>query len=234
MQFPFFYEASLINTDTLFTLSTETFKHAIQVLRLKENDIIQLTNGKGLLCTAILKNVDKKQAIAQINEVQYIEPPLIKTCIAISLLKNTSRLEWFLEKATELGISAIMPIICHRTEKQHFRFDRMNTILISAMLQSQQVWLPTLHEPLIFNNIFQHTDYSLKLIAHCSYTEKKSLSSFAIQENSILLIGPEGDFSDEEIALAKKNNYISVSLGNTRLRTETAGVAGAVLLTINK
>lgn len=230
MQLPFFYEEFITANDYYYTLSADTQKHVIQVLRLKENNSILITNGKGLLCKAIITSINKKQTIVQLKDVQTFMPPEIKTCIAISLLKNASRFEWFLEKATELGISSIVPLLCKRTEKQHFRYERMKTILISAMLQSKQSWLPELKEPVLFSNILVENNYDLKLIAHCGNTEKKHLNNFETNNDTILLIGPEGDFSDEEISFAEKNNYISVSLGNNRLRTETAGVAAAVLL----
>ncbi len=230
MQLPFFYEEFITANDHYYTLSADTQKHVIQVLRLKENDSILITNGKGLLCKAIITSIDKKQTKVQLKDVQTFMPPKIKTCIAISLLKNASRFEWFLEKATELGISSIIPLLCKRTEKQHFRYERMKTILVSAMLQSKQTWLPELKEPILFSNVLVENKYQLKLIAHCGNTEKKHLNNFEINNDTILLIGPEGDFSEDEISIAEKNNYISVSLGNNRLRTETAGVAAAVLL----
>ncbi|MCZ2223995.1 MAG: 16S rRNA (uracil(1498)-N(3))-methyltransferase [Chitinophagales bacterium] len=233
MQLPLFYEALVAEKDSLFSLSNETQKHAIQVLRLKEKDAILLTNGEGLICKAIITSIDKKQTIVQIDSYERINLFEHKTCIGISLLKNPSRFEWFLEKATELGISTIIPIICKRTEKQHFRYERMKTILVSAMLQSKQAWLPELKEPILFSNVLEEHNYDLKLLAHCNNSERKFLNNFKINQNTILLIGPEGDFSEEEILLAEKNNYISVSLGNNRLRTETAGVAAAVMLKLN-
>jgi len=234
MQYPFFYEPNLISSNKIFTLSSITFKHAIQVLRLKENDIIQLTNGKGLLCKAKITSIDKKQAIVNIIETNFTERNKYQKCIAISLLKNTARFEWFLEKSTELGIDTIIPLICKRTEKQHFREDRMKTIVTAAMLQSQQVWLPELLLPINFKDVFTFNQYAVKLIAHCLEEDKKPLNQISTNENTIVLIGPEGDFCNDEIQLANKNNYISISLGNTRLRTETAGVATAVLLALNK
>ncbi|HNE93544.1 MAG TPA: RsmE family RNA methyltransferase, partial [Chitinophagaceae bacterium] len=128
----------------------------------------------------------------------------------------------------------IYPLLCSRTEKQHFRLERLNAIIISAMLQSQQAWLPTLLQPLSFNNIVvDKKDYNIKLIAHCNLKEKVPLQKISIKENTMLLIGPEGDFTEDEIFLAEKNNFIAVSLGNNRFRTETAGIAAAVLLKLN-
>jgi 16S rRNA (uracil1498-N3)-methyltransferase len=147
------------------------------------------------------------------------------------LIKNTNRFEWFLEKATEIGVSEIIPIICERTEKQNFRHDRMKNILISAMLQSQQAWLPILHEPIKFLEVVKNSSQQNKYIAHCSEEEKKELSNETSRKSSIILIGPEGDFTKNEIELAIENKFVPVTLGDTRLRTETAGMVAAVLLT---
>lgn len=233
MQLPFFYEPDLTENSSLITLSSETCKHAIQVLRLKQGNAIHLTNGKGLLSRAVIISSDKKQATAQIESVQFFNKNNNSVSIAISLLKNTNRLEWFLEKATELGIAEIILLQCTRTEKQHFKIDRVITILISAMLQSKQVWLPKLISPTNFASVVEQANYNLKLIAHCGIEEKTSLHKLATKENTIILIGPEGDFSEEEILLAEKNNFTAVSLGNNRLRTETAGITAAVILTLN-
>lgn len=232
MQLPFFYEPDLTENSSLITLSSETCKHAIQVLRLKQGNAIHLTNAKGLLCRAVIISSDKKQATAQIESVQFFNKNINSVTIAISLLKNTNRLEWFLEKATELGIAEIILLQCARTEKQHFRIDRVNTILISAMLQSKQVWLPKLISPTNFATVVEQANYNLKLIAHCGTEEKIALHKLATQENTIILIGPEGDFSEEEILFAIKNNFTAVTLGNNRLRTETAGITAAVILTL--
>jgi len=234
MQLTLFYEADLPDYVALHTLSNDTFKHAVQVLRLQKGDALHITNGKGLLCRAVLITVEKKQAIVQIESIQFFPASTPKTCIAISLLKNASRLEWFIEKATELGISAIIPMLCNRTEKQHFRYDRIKTILVSAMLQSKQVWLPELFLPMQFSEVTTLKNYTTKLIAHCIENEKIAINNFHFIENTLMLIGPEGDFTEEEIVLAEKNEFIAVTLGNKRLRTETAGVAAAVMLSLNK
>jgi 16S rRNA (uracil1498-N3)-methyltransferase len=152
--------------------------------------------------------------------------------VAVSLLKSASRFEWFLEKATEIGVTEIIPLLCERTEKQHFRHDRMKQVLISAMMQSKQVWLPTLHEPIVFSNVITSSAYKSKLIAHCEADNKQSIKNFSGGESIQVLIGPEGDFSRGEISLALHNNYIPVALGNTRLRTETAAITAAALLYI--
>jgi 16S rRNA (uracil1498-N3)-methyltransferase len=155
--------------------------------------------------------------------------------IAISLIKNRDRFEWFLEKATEIGVTAIIPLICERTEKEKFRFDRMQGICISAMLQSQQVWLPVLHEPIPFKQVIEEAKQEQKFIAHCMPGEKGNLAGLVNKELSsrIILIGPEGDFTREEADLAIQYQFSPVALGETRLRSETAGVVAATILCIS-
>jgi 16S rRNA (uracil1498-N3)-methyltransferase len=139
------------------------------------------------------------------------------------------------EKATEIGVTEIIPLICERTEKEKFRLDRMQNILVSAMLQSQQCWLPLLHEPIPFNELTKEDREGNKFIAHCLPQQKQQLSSFTHHSSlvtpSLILIGPEGDFTEKEIQSALEKNFIPVALGNTRLRTETAGIVAATLLT---
>jgi len=172
---------------------------------------------------------DKKYTEVKIEETAFHTPVERKVCVAISLLKNTSRFEWFLEKSTEIGISEIIPLICHRTERQHFRHDRMNNILIAAMLQSQQAWLPMLHEPKKFSEILA-SSHQQKFIAHCEQQQKQAIKDGALTNDILFLIGPEGDFTPEEIGMALQHSFQPVSLGNTRLRTETAGVVASTLL----
>jgi len=230
MALPYFYEPSVSIASKSFMLSEETSRHCVQVLRMREDDQMQLTDGKGNLFTASVTKADKKRCEVIIEFVAHQSKTTKKVCIAISLLKNASRFEWFLEKATELGISEIVPMLCQRTERQHFRFDRMNAILVSAMVQSQQTWLPVLHEPVKFENVVNASEYEQKLIAHCEEGPKQLIKEMQLSQSIQMLIGPEGDFSHEEIEKALNKNYIPVSLGNTRLRTETAGINASVLL----
>jgi 16S rRNA (uracil1498-N3)-methyltransferase len=154
----------------------------------------------------------------------------LRIAIGISLVKNTSRFEWFLEKATEIGVAEIIPLQCARTVKEKFRFDRMEQILTSAMLQSQQCWKPMLHPPTAFDKALE-LSFDHKMIAHCVEEEKQQLSSLVHDVRSkLILIGPEGDFTSTEIANALQHGFTPVSLGHTRLRTETAGLVAAALL----
>jgi 16S rRNA (uracil1498-N3)-methyltransferase len=194
-----------------------------------------LTDGKGSLLNVAITEAHKKHCVVQVKTATHKPPAARKITIAVSLVKNASRFEWFLEKATEIGVTEIIPLLCERTERQHFRYDRMKGILVSAMLQSQQTWLPVLHEPTKFENLkMMQFENALKLIAHCEETEKNSFSNFQITQfsNCVILIGPEGDFTTTEINTAIAEGYKPVMLGETRLRTETSAVVAATLLCI--
>ena len=230
MTIPYFYEKNILNTASHFILSEETSRHCIQVLRMKIGEKLHLTDGKGNLFTASIAEADKKNCAVKIESLNFTTKKSKKICIAVSLIKNTTRFEWFLEKATEIGVTEIIPLLCSRTERQHFRFDRMNNILIAAMLQSQQTWLPVLQMPTSLQIVIDQSSYIQKLIAHCEENEKKTLGQLKIENSVQMLIGPEGDFTSDEIKSAIQKNYLPVSLGNTRLRTETAGITAAALL----
>ncbi|MGN6533725.1 MAG: RsmE family RNA methyltransferase [Ginsengibacter sp.] len=230
MASPFFFEENLPVSEN-FILSEETSKHVSQVLRMKEGEEIRITNGHGHTITAEIVLPDKKKTKVKRIETKFSESQNPKIVIAISLIKNTNRFEWFVEKATEIGVSAIIPMICKRSEKTHFRIERIRSILISAMLQSQQSWLPELSEPVKYSDVIKDENQEQKFIAHCLPEEKTALKDASIKANSkIILIGPEGDFTEEEIQEAIQKNYLPVTLGDTRLRTETAGIVAAVLL----
>lgn len=231
MTLPFFFQENISN-QTSITLTEETSKHVIQVLRMKFGEPLQLTNGKGKIVTAEITQEHKKHTEVKVLSESMISSSKSNITIGISLVKNTNRFEWFLEKATEIGVSEIIPLICDRTEKQSFRHDRMKNILISAMLQSQQAWLPVLHQPIKFNEVIKAASQQNKYIAHCIDGEKTSISHQSINQSTIILIGPEGDFTAAEIDLATLNDFIPVTLGNTRLRTETAGIVAATLFAV--
>lgn len=233
MKLPFFYINGYDASEKLIVLNEDTSRHVVQVLRMKAGALLNLTDGKGNLLTCEISDDNKKHCKVSVLKIINHKPKIKKITVAISLQKNTNRFEWFLEKATEIGVSEIIPLICERTEKEKFRHDRMNTICISAMLQSQQCWLPVLHEPVEFENaVINKFANCLKLIAHCEDDKKKKLSDFQIEpfSNCQILIGPEGDFTPKEIEIALQNGFQPVSLGETRLRTETAGVVAAALL----
>jgi 16S rRNA (uracil1498-N3)-methyltransferase len=232
MASPYFYFANLAAMPEGFALNENSSRHIIQVLRMHAGEDLRLTDGRGLSVLAKISEANKKKCLVQITEKQKKEPPLRRIQIALSLLKNASRFEWFLEKSTELGISEIIPLKSTRTEKQQFRMDRMQGILESALIQSQQVWIPVLHEPQNYNTWVEKVQADQKFIAHCEEGEKRKLSDM-IKTNAssqLILIGPEGDFTNEEIKLALGHQFMAVELGENRLRSETAAVAAAAVL----
>lgn len=228
MGLPFFFVDDL-NRKTI-VLDEDTSKHMAGVLRMQKGEEILLTDGKGQKAKASIIDDNRKKCVVEVSALETGEAPSGKVAIGISLIKNSSRFEWFLEKATEIGVSEIIPLICARTEKEKFRFDRMQNILVSAMLQSKQCRLPVLHEPKEFKQVLTQF-FEQKFIAHCEETGKQQLHQVHMQSsNCLILIGPEGDFTHEEIEMARQSNFMPVSLGGTRLRTETAGLVAAVLL----
>lgn len=230
MDVPLFFEES-IPVSGEFILSEPTSRHIVQVLRMKENERINITNGKGQTLITEIISADKKKTKINIITTEFTKHPKPASAIAISLIKNLNRFEWFAEKATEIGISVIIPMICRRSEKTHFKSERIKSILVSAMLQSKQSWLPEISGPVPFGEILLNENYEQKFIGHCLPEEKKELKN-VLEKNAskIILIGPEGDFTEEEIQQAIQQGFIPVSLGPTRLRTETAGIVAAVLL----
>lgn len=228
MDVPYFFMPGL-PADDIVTLE-EGVSHHIHVLRMKTSDKVKLTDGSGQIAEATIVEMHKKRCMVKVDRVQQVDRPAGKISIAISLLKNASRLEWFLEKATELGVHEIWLLQCDRTEKQHFKQNRAHQILVSAMLQSQQAWLPLLHPPAPYPEVVNQLRVDVKLIAHCLPGEKKHLKAYSANPSTGILIGPEGDFTPTEIQMALDNGFETVSLGNTRLRTETAGMVAATLL----
>ncbi len=230
MHLPFFYEADLPEQPAIFSLSAETSKHCMLVLRMNEGAMIALTNGKGLSYGAVIISPDKKQTVVTLANKLINQKSAPVNSIAIAFVKTASRMEWFLEKATEIGIAHIYPLITERTEKINFKKDRWETIIVSAMLQSEQVWKPQLHDPTAFTHFVSQNFEGNKMIAHCEGDKKLLIPSLKKKGNQLILIGPEGDFTSKEIELAVSNGFIPISLGNTRLRTETAGIVASVLL----
>ncbi|MEP6584211.1 MAG: RsmE family RNA methyltransferase [Ginsengibacter sp.] len=229
MQLPYFYEENIPESGSFF-LTEETSKH-IAVLRMKEGEVINITNGKGILLSSFIILLNKKKVEVAVTNKKFFPRPNLKITIAISPVKNNNRFEWFLEKATEIGISEIIPLLCDRSEKSTLKTERLNNIVISAMLQSRQSWMPLLKETTRFSEIIKDNANEEKFIAHCNDIEKKALKDFHSSTLSrVILIGPEGDFTDDEISAAIQQNFIAVSLGETRLRTETAGIVAAALL----
>jgi 16S rRNA (uracil1498-N3)-methyltransferase len=211
-----------------YVLNENESGHCIRVLRMKRGASLYLTDGRGGLYEAEIRDPDPKKCRLAITAVKRsFETRNYRLHLAVSPLKNTDRFEWFLEKSVEIGVDEITPLICSHTEKQKVRIDRMNNIVISAMKQSLKTTLTVLNEPVSFEAFTAIPHPGTKLIAHCSgVTERKKIADSCIPGKEVLiLIGPEGDFSEEEIHLAVAAGFEPVHLGQSRLRTETAGVA---------
>lgn len=224
----FFYHNCEFTNNSTLQLSEESAKHVVQVLRMKEGEQIALNNGNGQSAEATIISAEKKRCSVQINQVHHFSKATYGLHLCVAFTKNASRNEWLLEKATELGVSSITPIISTRTEREKFRIDRWQNILISAMLQSQQYFLPQLNEATKFEHILkQHENTERKLIAHCEpdFDRAPIASLIAAKQDTVILIGPEGDFSPDEINLAMQNNFKGTILCEQRLRTETAAMA---------
>ena len=206
-------------------LSAEESKHATKVLRKKEDDILNFTDGKGGFYKAEITVADSRKCRLQIvSSEQKEKQHNYYLHIAIAPTKNMDRFEWFLEKATEIGIDEITPIICEHSERKIIKKERCNRILLSAMKQSLKFYLPKLNEAITLKDFLKQDFKGNKYIAHCEEGNKTELRTEIKEQRTLILIGPEGDFSPAEIEMALKNQYKAVSLGTSRLRTETAGI----------
>ncbi len=221
-----FFHPNVVEEDQQIVFPRDESKHIVKVLRKKEGDILHVTNGNGYLFISELNLITPQQCIAKVIEVKKEETPKYYLHMAVAPTKMNDRYEWFLEKATEIGVMEITPIICDHSERKVVKLDRFERVLQSAMKQSLHFTLPKINQPVRFSEFVTDTPEGTKYIAHCEdELEKRSLkNSLNLGEKSIVLIGPEGDFSSEEIALAKQNSWKPVSLGSTRLRTETAAI----------
>jgi len=222
-----FYAPDIDNQTNEFVFDKEESKHIVKVLRKSEGSILHITNGKGFLfiCEVILAS--EKKCVVKINESQFTESKNYSIHMVVAPTKMNDRYEWFLEKAAEIGVDEITPIICDHSERKIIKTERFDKILISAMKQSNQMYLPVLNEPIKLTDFLSKEISGQKFIAHCEESDKVELKDrIETQQIYTLLIGPEGDFSTNEINKALANGYLPVALGNTRLRTETAALVG--------
>lgn len=222
-----FYNPNISENLKEVTFDKEESKHIIKVLRMKEGDSFKITNGKGSFFDAEIINANPKGCLVKILSEETQKPLPYQLHLVVAPTKLNDRYEWFLEKATEIGISEITPIICDHSERKIIKEERYEKILQSAMKQSLKAYLPVLNEAVSFKDFLNSENQydDLKCIAHCEETDRKSLKSILLPNKKItILIGPEGDFSTDEISLAKKDGYTAVTLGESRLRTETAAV----------
>lgn len=220
-----FYNPTISENTTYFSFDKEESKHIVKVLRKKDSDILFITNGAGVLYKAKITSASENKCTVQILSFEKSETPQYKLHLAVAPTKMNDRYEWFLEKATEMGIDEITPLLCDRSERKVINAERWDKIVVSAMKQCNRLYLPKLNELTSFATFVKQKQEGLSLIAHCEESDKRTLK-FVLQpkESVTVLIGPEGDFSKKEIALALENGYLPVSLGTTRLRTETAAL----------
>ena len=213
-------------TADLYTLSEEESRHCQKVLRLREGDIIHLTDGKGTLFEARIGSLSSKQVLAEITgrQEEYGKRPY-KIHLAVAPTKNIDRFEWFLEKATEIGVDEITPLLCDHSERRVIRTDRLVKVITAAVKQSLKAYHPVLNELVPFNKFISLPQQGQLFIAHLDEQDPVAMQKAYRKGSDVtILIGPEGDFSQAEIASALKASYECVSLGDSRLRTETAAV----------
>jgi len=223
----FFYDTILKQGDTLW-LDEATSRHVVQVLRMLPGERLQLIDGQGNTATVIIIVSEKKKCSVVIEQVLFHKEKSVGLHLCIAFTKNSSRNEWLLEKATELGVKSIIPLISARTERDKIRHERWRSILTAALLQSQQYYLPILAEPTTLQKaLAAYASVPQKLIAHCITEQERTPLAALLKPavETILLIGPEGDFTNDEVTLCEGQGYKGVSLGTQRLRTETAAMA---------
>lgn len=225
-----FYTPLISADETDFTLSEEESKHCVRVLRLAIGSNVRLIDGKGGVFEAQVIDDHPKRTRLRIDSFTISEKIRdYHLHLMVAPTKNIERFEWFLEKATEIGVDEITPIVCDHSERKEVKWDRLNKIIIAAMKQSQQYYLPQLNDIIGFNEIISKNTSSKKFIAHCEDGKKQFLSEcLNPKEDVIILIGPEGDFSSQEIKQAIAASFVPISLGNTRLRTETAATVAVL------
>lgn len=207
-------------------LSDAERKHCTQVLRHQEGDTIRLVDGKGHAAEARITGVDKRMLHLHIGAVRReARDPAVCLHLAIAPPKNTTRFEWLLEKATEIGVRRITPLVSQRSERRKGRFDRWEKVLVAAMKQSGRSWLPELAEATPLSALLESAEEHGRYIAHCGEGRRVPLWQALVPKmDAVVCIGPEGDFSAQELAQAKAAHFVPVSLGDARLRTETAGL----------
>lgn len=224
-----FYNPNITPETTTITFDKIESRHIVKVLRKKEGDILTITNGNAFVFEAKITVASDKKCLAEIITSDKKEKHWdYYLHIAIAPTKNNDRMEWFLEKATEIGIDEITPIICQNSERKVVKLDRFEKIIQSAMKQSLKFTLPKLNDVQKFTDFLEESHEGKVCIAHCEELEKKTLlKTIKPKEKVTILIGPEGDFSSIEIEKALAKNYIPISLSESRLRTETAGIVAA-------
>ena len=226
--FHFYFE----NLESDFiALPPEESKHCIKSLRLKNGDSIIAVNGKGMVCEAEITEVSLKTCTLKIISRRRVAPSKTQLHIAVAPTKNPDRIEWFVEKAVEIGIEKITILHTERSERSRVQIERLKRISIAAIKQCQGFFIPEIKENTFSNLMEESKSFSVeKWIPHCEQGEKKQLADvLQDSQNALILIGPEGDFSSAEISTAMEHGFLPVALGNQRLRTETAAIYATVV-----
>jgi 16S rRNA (uracil1498-N3)-methyltransferase len=208
-----------------YSLNEEESRHCIRVLRLKQGDKIALVDGRGGYYTAAISLEDAKKCLVTITEKQQASKRNYHLHIAIAPTKNMDRMEWFLEKAIEIGLDEFTPLICERSERREIKTERLEKIAIAAIKQSGNAYFPKINQAMPYSQFIKQEFEGLKMIAHCLSDDKKHLKElYTAGSKAVVLVGPEGDFSNSEVSAALNINYQPINLGQSRLRTETAGM----------
>ena len=229
----YFYSPDI--SQPFVTLSNDESEHCVRVMRHREDDIVRVTDGRGHLAEAVIAEAHPKKCLLEIR--QQITDNLLThngLHLAVAPTKNANRMEWLMEKAIEIGICSLTFLQCDHSERTHLNLDRLQRLAIAALKQSQTTWLPELRMIKFTEFIQQNADIQAdKFIAWCDENNQRQLVSAPRNHSEmILLIGPEGDFSPEEIAAARESGYVEVKLGDRRLRTETAGLYGCLVASL--
>ena len=220
-----FYAPHLTLDDTLILLDEEESRHGLKVLRLAIGEEMVLTNGQGIKAVGRFFGQQGRQAQVEIETAETTAFPACSLCMAVGPTKNHDRYEWFVEKATELGLQQLVPVISVHSERKNIHVSRLQRLMVAALKQSQSYYLPELTEETSFSDFVKQPFEGQKFIAWCGETPKEHMIRL-LQKNSPawILIGPEGDFSEQEVTLAIQHGYVPISLGKKRLRTETAAL----------
>lgn len=226
-----FYKPDLDSSYMQLYLSEEESKHVIRVLRKNAGDRLSITNGKGTRFTAEILDPHPKKCLLEIRETIKKPAPHYALHMAVAPTKSNERFEWFLEKATEIGVSRITPLLCERSERKTIKLERYEKIIVAAMKQSLRDYKPQLDPLTPLKDFLEEEHAGGRYIAHCEEEEKLEFKRIVQPDHPLcLLIGPEGDFSPEEIQWAKDKGFSPVSLGKARLRTETAALVGCTIV----
>lgn len=222
-------------TKDLKFLPKEESMHAIKVLRLQEGDLLAISNGVGIIFTAKIVFANQKKCEVEVIESEFFERKKFNIHLVVAPTKLNDRYEWMLEKMTEMGMDEITPVICQRSERKVLKLDRMERIIVSAVKQSWKAYKPVIHPPVKYSEFIKTAHFDQQFIAHCNggCGSDEHLKTMACKNKSIgVLIGPEGDFTENEVALATENGWIKTGLGSSRLRTETAALVACFTLNL--